>query len=143
MTKQGKKSTSHDVQDKPLIEVDPQSFAALVANKKYINVLKRDVAAGFIRGIDDGDWQGNGDGDDDEPESVVSNVPGPGIEDIFIKYGTAYERPTSLHKYGTLYDDNGQSGKVSLDFKVMIPLALAESIVGVEVLSENEVIATI
>jgi hypothetical protein len=140
MAKQDKKSTSHEVLDKQLIEVDPQSLAALVGNQKYIKVLPRDKVAGFIRGISDSD----GDAEDtDVPTDVVVNTPGPGTEDIFIKYGTGYEKPNPAHEYGTLYNDTGLVSKVNLEFKVMIPLELADAIVGVEILSENEVIASI
>lgn len=140
MAKVDKKSTSHDVQDKPLIEVDPSSFAALLGNTKYIKVLPRDKVAGFIRGVDDSE----GDPEDtDNPDEVVAAIPGPGLEDIFIKYGNTYEKPDPSHEYGTLYNDTGQISKVNLEFKVMIPLELADAIVGIEILSENEVITTI
>jgi hypothetical protein len=142
MEKKDKKNTSHDVQDKPLIEVDPTSFAALVANPKYIKTLPRDAVAGFIQGVNDSDWKGEGDPDDDEPGDI-STIPGPGIEDIFIKYGNAYEKPDSSKKYGTLYNDTGQTSKVNLEFKIMIPLDLIDTVVGIEILSENEVIAAI
>lgn len=141
MVKQVKKSTSHEVQDKPLIEVDPNSFTALVANPKYVKFLPRDVVSGFIQGVDDGDWKGSGDGEDD-PEDIV-NIPGPGIEDIFIKYGTAYEKPSASKKYGTLYNETGQTSKVNLEFKVMIPLDIADKVIGIEILSEDEVVASI
>lgn len=140
MAKQDKKSTSHEVLDKQLIEVDPLSLAALVGNSKYIKVLPRDKVAGFIRGVDDSD----GDAEDtDNPDDNVVNIPGPGTEDIFIKYQNTYEKPNSAHEYGTLYNDTALVSKVNLEFKVMIPLELADAIVGVEILSENEVIASI
>lgn len=140
MVKQIKKNTTHEVQDKPLIEVDPSSFAALVANPKYVKLLPRDVVSGFIRGVDDNS-DGTGDGEE-EPGQIV-DIPGPGIEDIFIKYGSEYEIPDPSKKYGTLYNETGQTSKVNLEFKVMIPLDLAEQIVGIEILSQNEVISAI
>ena len=76
---------------------------------------------------------------------VRKGIPAPEISDIFIKYNGSYELPNSneaQRRYGTLYTSSGYTDQVELEFKVMIPEELASQIVGVQILSGNEVVAS-
>jgi hypothetical protein len=140
MVSNNKQITIHEVQDKSKIPVDQDSLAASLVSSKFIDVMPSTFSRGFTPVTGGGDGDGDGDGDGEQP----TDFPAPEFSDIFIKYQNAYESPNSdgnARKYGTLYTSGGYTDSVELEFKVLIPVELASQVIGVQVLSGNEVIA--
>lgn len=136
------KPTIYEIKDKAKIKVDSDSLAALFASSKFIDVVPTTLFRSMTEEsavptdpiVDD-----PGDGGDEV------EFPAPEISDIFIKYNGSYELPNSneaQRRYGTLYTSSGYTDQVELEFKVMIPEELASQIVGVQILSGNEVVAS-
>jgi hypothetical protein len=140
MVSNNKQITIHEVQDKSKIPVDQDSLAAALVSSKFIDIMPSTFSRGFTPGNQPGDGDGDGDGEGDE----TTDFPAPEFSDILIKYQNAYESPnpnSGSRRYGALYTSGGYTDSVELEFKVMIPVELASQIVGVQVLSGNEVIA--
>ncbi len=136
MVSNNKQITIHEVQDKSKIPVDQDSLAAALVSSKFIDVMPSTFSRGFTPGQNEGDG-----GEDPEPPT---DFPAPEFSDIFIKYQNSYESPNpdgNARKYGTLYTSGGYTDSVELEFKVLIPVELASQVIGVQVLSGNEVIA--
>ncbi len=138
MVSNNKQITIHEVQDKSKIPVDQDSLAAALVSSKFIDVMPSTFSRGFTPG------QGDGDGGGGEDPEQPTDFPAPEFSDIFIKYQNTYESPNpdgNVRKYGTLYTSGGYTDSVELEFKVLIPVDLASQVIGVQVLSGNEVIA--
>jgi len=59
-----------------------------------------------------------------------------------LKRNGSFENLNPSNKYGVLYNVSGTSrALVELEFKVMIPLELVDVVTGIEILSDNEVVA--
>jgi hypothetical protein len=138
MVSNNKQITIHEVQDKSKIPVDQDSLAAALVSSKFIDVMPSTFTRGFTPAVQPGEGDGDGEGDE------ATDFPAPEFSDILIKYQNSYESPNpdgSARKYGTLYTSGGYTDSVELEFKVMIPVELASQVIGVQVLSGNEVIA--
>ncbi len=137
MISDNKQITIHEVQDKSKIPVDQDSLAAALVSSKFIDVMPSTFSRGFTQG--DGEDPGEPDPGDEQ-----NDFPAPEFSDILIKYQNSYESPNpdaGARKYGTLYTSGGYTDSVELEFKVMIPVELSSQVIGVQVLSGNEVIA--
>lgn len=135
------KPTIYEIKDKARIKVDSDSLAALFASSKFIDVVPTTLFRSMTGNaavdpvVDD-----PGDSGDEELD-----FPAPEISDIFVKYNGVYELPNSnaaQRRYGTLYTTSGYTDQVELEFKVMIPEDLSSQIIGVQILSGNEVVAS-
>lgn len=129
------KVSIHEVEDKPKIVVGANSRAKRLVNSKYIIQLPEDEKIGSFRQA--------GDSDPGEEAPEDTGLAAPEYSDIFIKYNGAYENVTLSHNYGQLYNISPTSSRVKLEFKVMIPIELADEVIGIEILSGDEVIASI
>lgn len=129
-----KSQNIHDIQDKPKIIVGSNSKASKLVNKKFIQVSADSSSVGSLR-------QPAPETDPNEGTDDML-LRAPEYSDILIKYENAYENVNFSHNYGALYNISTTEARVKLDFKVMIPLDLAEEVVGVEILSGDEVIAS-
>lgn len=135
--------TIHEVKDKPKIVVDKDSPAAYLVAPKFIDPKETYKISG--RAVFDGEEYESGDDYEDGESSGESNLlQAPEFSDIYLKYNGAFENINSSSKYGNLYNVSGTSrALVELEFKVMIPLDLADVITGIEILSDNEVVTEI
>lgn len=133
-----KKVTINEVQDIPKIKVDQDSRAALLVSKKFVDV----VPSTFVRGFSEGQGIDDDELNDGTEESI--DFQAPEYSDIFIKYNGVFESPdpSPSRRYGTLYTSAGYTDLIELEFKVMIPEDVADQIVGVQILSGNEVVAS-
>lgn len=125
----------HEVKDKPKIVVGPNSKAKRLVNPKYINQLPQDERVGSFREAEERDLG------EEAPEDT--GLAAPEYSDIFLKYNGSYENVTLSHNYGSLYNISPTASRVKLEFKVMIPIELADEVIGIEILSGDEVIASI
>jgi hypothetical protein len=135
--------TIHEVKDKPKIVVDKNSPAAYLVSQKFVQPEETYKISGRSY-VDDSGESDEGDSSAEETDSVGSPIPAPEFSDILLKYNNNFENLNSSHKYGKLYNVSGTSrALVELEFKVMIPLELADVITGIEILSDNEVVTEI
>ncbi len=127
----------HDVKDKPRILVDKDSAAAKLVNPKFINKQGSNrIRTGAVIVGDEPEFP-------EDPEYPGEYaLQAPEFTDIYIKYNNAFENVDPTHKYGKLIKQ-GDNVSVELEFKIMIPVDLEDIVTGVEILSEDEVIATI
>lgn len=133
--------TIHEVKDKPKIVVDKNSPAAFLVSPKFIKPEETYKISG--RSVVEGEEE-EGEEPDNEVESGSGAIKAPEFTDIFLKYNNAFENINASNKYGKLYNVSGTSrALVELEFKVMIPLELADVITGIEILSDNEVVSEI
>jgi hypothetical protein len=132
--------TIHEVKDKPKIVVDKNSPAAYLVSSKFIKPEDTYKISG--RSMAEGSEEEQ---EPEEPgEGNSGAIQAPEFTDIFLKYNNAFENVNSSNKYGKLYNVSGTSrALVELEFKVMIPLELADIITGIEILSDNEVVSEI
>lgn len=139
--------TIHEVKDKPKILVDKDSNAAKLVSDKFIdktstNRLRTGSSVGDTE-IDEGEnWDDDEEGGDN-PGIGDGELPAPEFQDIFLKRNEGFENINPLLKYGKLVKDTVNRTTVQLEFKVMIPIDLKDEIVGIEILSQNEVVAEI
>jgi hypothetical protein len=135
--------TIHEVKDKPKIVVDKNSPAAFLVSSKFIKpedtykISGRSMAE-FTEEDSEGEEPGEGN------LTGEGAIKAPEFTDIFLKYNNSFENVNSSNKYGKLYNVSGTSrALVELEFKIMIPLELADVITGIEILSDNEVVSEI
>jgi hypothetical protein len=139
MGNRDKDLTIHEVKDKPRILVDIDSPASFLVNPKFINrQVSYKITGSSLFSSDAEPDEGDQFGDPDEENGAFK---APEYTDIYIKYNGTYENMNPTHTYGVLY--NQPDVRVELDFKIMIPLDIADDVIGVEILSGNEVIAAI
>lgn len=139
------KLTIHEVKDKPKIVVDKNSPAAYLVASKFIDPKETYKISGrSIPEDEDFDAEGEEDYEDGETSDGVGLLQAPEFSDMYVKYNGSFENINSSNKYGKLYNVSGTSrALVELEFKVMIPLDLADVITGIEILSDNEVVTEI
>jgi hypothetical protein len=137
------KLTIHEVKDKPKIVVDKDSPAAYLVASKFIDPKETYKISG--RSLpDDEDYESEDDYEDGDTSGGTGLLQAPEFSDMYVKYNGTFENVNSLNKYGKLYNVSGTSrALVELEFKVMIPLDLADVITGIEILSDNEVVTEI
>lgn len=137
------KLTIHEVKDKPKIVVDKNSPAAYLVAPKFIDPKETYKISGRAIAADE-DYKSEDDYEDNESSGESGLLQAPEFSDIYLKYNGAFENINSSNKYGKLYNVSGTSrALVELEFKVMIPLDLADVITGIEILSDNEVVTEI
>lgn len=137
------KLTIHEVKDKPKIVVDKNSPAAYLVAPKFIDPKETYKISGRAVAADE-DYESEDDYEDNESSGESGLLQAPEFSDIYLKYNGAFENINSSNKYGKLYNVSGTSrALVELEFKVMIPLDLADVITGIEILSDNEVVTEI
>jgi|LauGreDrversion4_2_1035121.scaffolds.fasta_scaffold105010_3 hypothetical protein len=132
--------TSYDVSEKEPMLADANNVAAQLLAAKNIRVGATSETLGYaVRQPDADDTT-----PDEESDDEASGVPAPNISDILVKNSAgSYVQVQTGAQYGKLYVD-GKTKKVELDFKVMIPDELFQlGKVSVEILSKNEVLATL
>jgi hypothetical protein len=141
MTK--KTVTIHEVKDKPKIVVDKNSPAAYLVASKFIDPQETYKIYGRSSVDAEGEENdGRSDDDDSSSESGGTVLQAPEFTDIFLKRNGSFENLNPSNKYGVLYNVSGTSrALVELEFKVMIPLELVDVVTGIEILSDNEVVA--
>lgn len=141
MTK--KTVTIHEVKDKPKIVVDKNSPAAYLVASKFIDPQETYKIYGRSSVDAEGEENdGRSDDDDSSSESEGTVLQAPEFTDIFLKRNGSFENLNPSNKYGVLYNVSGTSrALVELEFKVMIPLELVDAVTGIEILSDNEVVA--
>ena len=134
--------TIHEVKDKPKIVVDKNSPAAYLVSSKFIKPEETYKISG--RSMGEGEEEG-GEGEEPGEGNLTGGlIQAPEFTDIFLKYNNAFENINPNNKYGKLYNVSGTSrALVELEFKIMIPLELADVITGIEILSDNEVVSEI
>jgi hypothetical protein len=132
--------TSYDVSEKEPMLADADSIAAKLLASKNLRIGTPSEALGYAVASPDADNTTP----DEESDEESSGVPAPNISDILIKNASGtYVQVVSGSQYGKLYVD-GKTKKVELDFKVIIPDELFQlGKVSVEILSKNEVLATL
>jgi hypothetical protein len=138
--------TIHEVKDKPKIVVDKNSPAAYLVASKFIDPQDTYKISGRSA-VDPGDSSGDEGESEDQDEASYDesgSLQAPEFTDIFLKRNGSFENLNSSNKYGVLYNVSGTSrALVELEFKVIIPLDIADMITGIEILSDNEVISEI
>jgi len=140
--------TIHEVKDKPKILVDKDSNAAKLVNDKFIdktsqNRLRTGSSAGDDGFNENEEWSEEDDDGSNDPGIQEGELPAPEFTDIFLKRNGVFENVNSSSKYGVLVQDTVNRTTVQLEFKVMVPIDLKDEIVGIEILSQNEVVAEI
>lgn len=134
--------TSHDVKNQPRVLVEEDSIPAFAVDPKFIKVVKKNKISGFS-GVSIGDGGEEDEFSDDEGDNLQESlIPAPEYTDILIKNNGDYENIQNGGQYGTLYQSAGRS-RVELEFKVIIPDGLAGVVTGIEILQDDEVIASI
>ncbi len=139
--------TIHEVKDKPRILVDKDSNAAKLVSDKFVDkTSKNRLRTGSSVGdneIDENEKWNEDDDDATDPGLGDGELPAPEFKDIFLKRNEGFENINPLLKYGKLVKDTVNRTTVQLEFRVMVPLDLKDEIVGIEILSQNEVVAEI
>lgn len=140
--------TIHEVKDKPKILVDKDSNAAKLVNDKFIdktskNRLRTGSSAGDEEFNEGEEWIDEDDDGSNNPGIEDGELPAPEFKDIFLKRNGVFENINPSNKYGILVQDSVNRASAQLEFKVMIPIDLKDEIVGIEILSQNEVVAEI
>jgi hypothetical protein len=138
------KLTIHEVKDKPKIVVDKNSPAAFLVASKFIDPKETFKISGRSV-VEEGDTGEDGEGEPGEGSAGGEGLlQAPEFGDMYLKYNGSFQNINPLNKYGKLYNVSGTSrALVELEFKVMIPLDLADVITGIEILSDNEVVTEI
>jgi hypothetical protein len=135
--------TIHEVKDKPKIVVDKNSPAAYLVSSKFIKPEETYKISGRSMGdVEEEAAEGEEPGEGNLTGSGL--IQAPEFTDILLKYNNAFENINPSNRYGKLYNVSGTSrALVELEFKIMIPLELADVITGIEILSDNEVVSEI